>query len=99
MVKFAQKYEAAVRFLSYRDWGTSLSVKEARVCNKDHPEFPAYVKMLQDPIFKNKNCYLDPISEELANIKHVRAFLVMHKFSLLWKKLKYKIILDRGGSC
>ncbi|GHU40877.1 hypothetical protein FACS1894190_08300 [Spirochaetia bacterium] len=65
MVRFSRKYGAIARFRPYVSWGTSLSYDDAAVFNKDHPEFPYFLKIIQDPIFSSKDTYLDPIAESL----------------------------------
>jgi molybdenum cofactor biosynthesis enzyme MoaA len=87
-VIFAEKYEASVRFTLYRQYSyTSLGKCDDEVINNNFSEIKAYIKMLKDPIFKSENCYLDPWSESLTNIKFVNLYLCMQKSFRLIKKL------------
>ncbi|MDR0605409.1 MAG: radical SAM protein [Bacteroidales bacterium] len=88
MVNFARKYEATVRFLAYRQHGVKLAYNEAAIFDSKHPHFASYVRMLQNPVFKSENCYLDPWSEYLRNLHFIGLYLLIKKI--------IRIIKDAG---
>ena len=69
-IKFANTLNANVYFWEYRDWGPKLGKKYDKIAvfNKNHIEYNKLAKILQNPIFKNENVYLNNL---LSNIKPI----------------------------
>lgn len=61
-VRIAEKYNATASFRYYRQWAnnTEYDYKDMAVFEKEHPEYPLLVSVLQDNIFDSPNCNLDP---------------------------------------
>lgn len=76
-VKLAKKYGARACFWQYRDWGIKKipPYRKMAVFEKYNRNYPDFVRMLQDDIFKSSDCALEPQIENLTRIKDVKAYI------------------------
>jgi wyosine [tRNA(Phe)-imidazoG37] synthetase (radical SAM superfamily) len=87
-IYFARKYDADVRFTHrYAVANTAGWTDDISIFNSDCKEFIDYVKILQDPIFRNKGCYLDPEAFKLTKIKNINLFIAKIKIQNGYKKI------------
>ena len=62
-VKIAEKFDATANFWGYNPWVTAEMhnhYKEVAVFETWHKDYPKLQKILKDPVFKSKHCFLYP---------------------------------------
>ncbi|GHU40882.1 hypothetical protein FACS1894190_08310 [Spirochaetia bacterium] len=77
-IKFAKKYKADVRFTLYRPWEHSVLDRDEEL-NENCSEYSSYVKLLQKPVFRRKNCYLEPVAYSISQRSQKSPKLMMRR--------------------
>ena len=70
-INFAQKINAEVYFWEYRNWHNNWgqkNYKKVAIYDKCHLLYNDFAKLLQDPIFKAKNCHLNNFLQKVKPI-------------------------------
>lgn len=107
-VNFAQKYSADVYFWEYRKWANKWgeeNYNKVAIYEKSHYLYNDFAKILQDPIFQQKNCHLNKFLlsiKPISRFEHIKNIIKDFKNSFFKiqtkyeKNQKYKIITILG---
>ena len=98
-IKLAESLGADVYFWEFRDWGTNFGKKyrDIAVFEKYHKNYNDFAKLLQNPIFKQKNVHLNnylktikPISKkEIIKNRYMNFKKNLKKIAFLYSLTKY----------
>ncbi len=92
-IKFATRLDADVYFWEYRDWGTKFGrkYKKIAVFMPYHKYYNKFARMLQEPIFKQKNVHLNNFLKTIKPISKLT--LLKFKFNVFKKQVKTYLFL------